>query len=86
MIDPFVLLVVNAGGLVAALSLLFWLLATGRLATGRELTEKNGRIADLEKMVSERDAQIAVVMAEYLPAANSVMKALHAAAIGDDAP
>lgn len=80
--DTYALLATNVGGLLGALSWLFWMLATGRLGTRRELDEKNKRIERLEEAVKERDHQIDAVLMEYLPAANSVMKALHQAAEG----
>lgn len=72
----------GVGAVGVALSytgLIFWLLATGRLCTGRELREKDKRIQTYEKALNVRDEQITAVLTEYLPAANSVMQALHRA-------
>lgn len=80
MLDTYGLLTVNVGGLAAALTLLYWLLATGRLATRRELDEKDKRIAVLEETVKNLDDQRDTVLREYLPAANAIMRALHEAA------
>jgi hypothetical protein len=60
--------------------LLFWMLATGRLCTGRELRDKNGRVQALEKMVTTRDEQINLMLRETLPTVSSVLSALHEAA------
>jgi hypothetical protein len=60
--------------------LLFWMLATGRIAVGRELREKNGRIEALETMVTTRDEQITLMLRETLPTVSTVLAALHEAA------
>lgn len=86
MIPNYALLVANGIGVVGLTALMYWLLATGRLGTAREMTEKNREIADLKQALKERDAQLNRVLDEYLPAANSVMKALHSAAGEMDDP
>jgi len=83
--DTYTLLGVNVTGLASALGLLFWLLSTGRLATGRELGEKQDEIRALKQALEVRDRQLDSVLREYLPAANSVMKALHQAGVRQEA-
>ena len=70
----------NGVGTAGLLVLLFWMLATGRLCTGRELREKNDRIAVLEKMIETRDAQHSLMLTETMPAVTNVLTALHEAA------
>ena len=70
----------NDGAAVGLTVLLFWMLATGRLCTGRELREKNGSISKLEKLVETRDEQISLMLSETLPAVTNVLTALHQAA------
>lgn len=77
MLDP---LILNGVGVVGVLVWLVWMLGTGRLATGRELTEAHKEIKALRASLGVRDAQLNRVLDEYLPAANSVMTALHNAA------
>lgn len=64
---------------VALLVILFWMLATGRLATGRELTEKTKRIETLEQQVRNRDEQVDVALA-VLPEVADVLRKFHVAA------
>lgn len=72
----------QAGGLVGVSSLvigLFWMLATGRLCTGRELREKNARIAALEGTLRTRDQQLSLVLNEAMTTISPVLKAMRAA-------
>lgn len=69
----------NGVGVVALLVGLFWMLATGRLATGRELKEKSERIAALEAQVRNRDEQVDVALA-VLPEVADVLRKFHVAA------
>ena len=70
----------NGLSIGAVLVILFWMLTTGRLCTGRELREKDKRIAALEEALKHRDDQLDRVVGMYMPAANSLMQALHRAA------
>lgn len=70
----------NGVPVAGLLCILFWMLARGHLCTGRELREHQRRIASLEATVETKDKQLHTMLAEYLPAANSIMKALHSAA------
>ena len=72
--------VLNQVGVVGLFVGLFWMLATGRLCTARELREKNQRIEALETMVSTRDQQISLMLSEALPTVSTVLAALHNAA------
>lgn len=69
----------NGVGVVALLVGLFWMLATGRLATGRELREKNERIVVLEAAVRTRDEQVDAALA-VLPEVADVLRKFHVAA------
>jgi hypothetical protein len=83
MSDSAIAAVNTVGGLAGVSGLLvglFWMLATGRLATGRELREKDKRITTLEKLVETRDAQLSMVLKETLPKTNVLMSALYKAA------
>ena len=71
---------INGVGVGAVLVILFWMLTTGRLCTGRELREKDKRIANLEEALKHRDEQLDSVVGMYMPAANALMQALHRAA------
>jgi biopolymer transport protein ExbB/TolQ len=79
MLETYGPLVGNGVGVVGCLVWLFWMLSTGRLATGRELREKDKTIAAQAKSLEDRDRQLAKVLDEYLPGANAVMQALHQA-------
>lgn len=77
--DPILygLAVVCFGGWVG----LFWmvrLLFTGKLCTGRELTEKDARIAVVEQALSLRDEQIDAAL-QVLPEVADVLRKFHAA-------
>lgn len=62
---------------VVALVLWFgWMLATGRIATRRELVEKDRRIAALEKALDTRDSQLMTVF-EALPKIARAMGGIH---------
>jgi len=76
----------NGIGVVGLVVLLFWMLATGRLATARELREKDRRIAFLEKALTERDKQLSLVMSESIPVTSTVLNALHHALEGGEKP
>lgn len=69
----------NGVGVAALLVGLFWMLATRRLATGRELTEKEQRIAALEAALRTRDEQVDAALA-VLPEVADVLKKFHVAA------
>lgn len=70
---------VNGVGVATILVGLFWMLATGRLCTGRELGEKDKRIATLEEQVRARDDQIDLALA-VLPEVAEVLRKFHVAA------
>lgn len=77
--DPILygLAVVCFGGWVG----LFWmvrLLFTGKLCTGRELLEKDARIAVVEQALSLRDEQIESAL-QVLPEVADILKKFHAA-------
>lgn len=80
MVETYGPLVGNGVGVVGCLVWLFWMLSTGRLATGRELREKDKRIEAQAEALKVRDEQISAVLLEYLPGANAIMRALHEAA------
>lgn len=69
----------NGVGVAALLVVLFWMLATGRLATRRELREKNERIVTLETAVRTRDEQVDAALA-VLPEVADVLRKFHVAA------
>ena len=66
-------------GVVGLTCGLFWMLATGRLATGRELREKNQRIQALEATLRTRDHQLSLVLTETMTTISPVLKAMRAA-------
>lgn len=70
----------NGAGVAGLLVFTFWMLATGRLCTGRELAEKNKRIAALEGSLKERDYQLSLVLTETMTTINPVLKAMRDAA------
>lgn len=77
---------VNGVGVAALLVGLFWMLATGRLCTGRELreqekriVEQSERIAVLEAQVRTRDEQVDLALA-VLPEVAGVLRKFHVAA------
>ena len=55
------------------------MLFTGRMATGRELKEKNARIDVLQETLDSRDAQIAEAL-KVLPEVAEVLRKFHVAA------
>lgn len=69
----------NSAGIVGLLAFTFWLLATGRLCTGRELREKNQRITALESTLRTRDHQLSLVLTEAMTTISPVLKAMRAA-------
>ena len=79
----------QVGGFVGVPSLLvglYWMLATGRLCTGRELREKNARIAALEDSLRTRDHQLSLVLTESMTTISPVLKAMRAAVEADEEP
>lgn len=76
---------VNGVGVVGLVIILFWLLATGRLGTARELREKNQRIEALEAMVRNRDHQLTLVLTEAMTTISPVLRAMRAAVDADEA-
>lgn len=76
MLDSYGLLIGNGIGVTGLLVWLFWMLATGRLATARELAEKDKRIAALHEALQNRDDQLTEAL-KHLSAENSLMSALH---------
>jgi hypothetical protein len=76
MLDSYGLLIGNGIGVTGLLVWLFWMLATGRLATARELAEKDKRIDALSKALEQRDGQLTEAL-KHLTAENSLMAALH---------
>lgn len=81
MFETYAPIFANGVGIVGVLAWLVWMLGTGRLATGRELSDKKAEIAALTATLEIRDRQLDSVLREYLPAANSVMQALHQAGV-----
>ena len=59
--------ILDGAGTVACIVLFGFLLATGRICTGRELREKNDRITTLEATVATRDAQIYQLVSTLRP-------------------
>jgi hypothetical protein len=80
MVETYGPFVGNFAGVTGLLAWLFWMLSTGRLATGRELREKDKRIEAQAEALRVRDEQLNSVLLEYLPGANAIMRALHDAA------
>lgn len=74
----------NGVGVVALLVLTFWMLTTGKLCTGRELSEKNARIAALEGTLRVRDHQLTLVLTEAMTTISPVLKAMRAAADAEE--
>lgn len=66
-------------GVIGLTCVLFWMLATGKLCTGRELREKNARIELLEATVKVRDHQLTLVLNEAMTTISPVLKAMRAA-------
>lgn len=62
---------------------LFWMLATGRLAVGREIREKNQRIEALEALVKVQSHQLTVVLNEAMTTISPVLKAMRSAIDAD---
>lgn len=56
------------------------MLFTGKLCTGRELNEKNTRIAALELSNQELLKQNDAMLKEYVPSANALLAAIRQAA------
>lgn len=69
---------------LALLVLTFWMLTTGKLCTGRELREKNQRIAALESTLKTRDHQLSLVLTESMTTISPVLKAMRAAAEAEE--
>lgn len=76
MIENYALLAANGVGVVSLTGFMYWLLATGRLATRRELDEKDKRITALTTALEQRDGQLTETL-RHLSAENSLMSALH---------
>lgn len=68
-----------AGGGWALVFGAVWMLFSGRLATARELREKNQRIEFLQKALEQRDQQVHLLMGETVPVTSTVLSALHRA-------
>lgn len=66
--------------------LLFWMLATGRLCTGRELREKNQRINAQAEALRTRDRQLSLVLTEAMATISPVLRAMRAAADAEESP
>jgi len=75
--------VIGVGGLLV---ILFVMLATGRLATSREIHEKNRRIEILEAMVKTKDHQLTIILTEAMTVLSPTLRALRGAAEADDDP
>lgn len=73
-------------GVVGLTCVLFWMLATGRLATGRELREKNATIERLEETVRVQRHQLTLVLNEAMTTISPVLRAMRAAVDADDDP
>ena len=78
---------VSAGGVISLLLVLLssmvyglWkALQTGNLATGRELREKDARIAAQAKTIDRLEHQLNLVLTEAMTTINPVLRALRAA-------
>jgi hypothetical protein len=76
----------NGVGVVGLLVLLFWMLATGRLCTGRELRDKDARIAAQVQIIEELTEQNRMMLNETIPTITSVLLALREAPRRGTAP
>ena len=72
-------------GTVGLVIVLFFMLARGSLATGREIREKNARIEYLQAALEEAMRQNGVLLHASVPATNAVMSALHQALENEEA-
>ncbi len=70
LVDP------NTIGISGLLVVLILLVATGRLATWREVKEKNDRIALLEATLKTRDHQLTLVLSEAMTTISPVLRAM----------
>lgn len=59
-------------------------LSSGALATSRELAEKDKRIALQDRMLSNRDHQLSLILTEAMTTISPVLKAMRAAADSDE--
>ena len=64
---------IGTAGLVV---LLFLMLATGRLATSREIREKDRRIDVLENRLNTRDRQLTIILTESMTVISPVLRAM----------
>lgn len=60
--------------------LIFWMLSTGRLGTGRELRDKDARIDAQARMIEELTDQNRMLLNETIPTITSVLIAFREAA------
>lgn len=73
-------------GVIGLTCVLFWMLATGRLCTGRELREKDTRIERLEATLKIRDHQLSLVLNEAMTTISPVLRAMRSAVDADEEP
>lgn len=80
MLDP------NSIGVAGLLVVLFYMIATGKLATPRELREKNQRIKTQDATIKTLQNQLSLVLTESMTTLSPVLKAMRAAAeaVGDE--
>jgi hypothetical protein len=83
-VDVYLADLLRGVGVIGLTCGLFWMLATGRLAVGRELREKNERIVALEATLKVRDHQLSLVLSEAMTTISPVLKAMRAAIDADE--
>ena len=67
------------GASVSLNAFFVWMVMTGRVATGREVKEKNATIADQKQTIAHLSEQNSLMLGSAIPATNAVMNALHQA-------
>jgi hypothetical protein len=77
--DTIPLGLLNGAGVIGLTVLVFWMLTTGRLCTGRELRDKDARIAAQALMIEELTEQNRMMLNETIPTITSVLVALREA-------
>jgi hypothetical protein len=80
----------NSIGVAGLLVVLFFMIATGKLATPREIREKNKRIDLQDQEIKTLRNQLSLVLTETMETINPVLRAMRSAAEaaeaeGDDA-
>jgi hypothetical protein len=70
----------NAIGVPGLTVVIFWMLASGRLCTGRELVDKDRRIDAQARMIEELTDQNRMLLNETIPTITSVLVSFREAA------